>query len=240
MNHNYKCINSFTLKMIAIVTMVIDHVGAVLFPTEMAFRYIGRISFPIFVFLLVEGSIHTRKIRKYELRMFLFALISEIPFDLAFSEQVVNSWSQNVFWTLTIGLVMLDLIQNGASYVNLHKNSSSRNGLVEGQPVPMIWQLVIVAVCACVAQALQTDYGAGGILLIYFVWLAHNNVLVQTVAFVIISVMFFGTVEMPGVIAFLPILLYNGRKGPSAKYVFYTFYPVHLLILHVIQTQLFL
>lgn len=240
MNHNYKCINSFTLKMIAIVTMVIDHVGAVLFPAEMAFRYIGRISFPIFVFLLVEGSIHTRKIRKYELRMFLFALISEIPFDLAFSEQVVNIWSQNVFWTLTIGLVMLDLIQNGASYVNLHKNSSSRNGLVEGQPVPMIWQLVIVAVCACVAQALQTDYGAGGILLIYFVWLAHNNVLVQAVAFVIISVMFFGTLEMPGVIAFLPILLYNERKGPSAKYVFYAFYPVHLLILHVIQTQLFL
>ena len=69
MNKNYKCINSFALKMIAIITMVIDHVGAVLFPMNMIFRYIGRISFPLFVFLLVEGSIHTSKIRKYELRI---------------------------------------------------------------------------------------------------------------------------------------------------------------------------
>ena len=166
MKKNYKCINSFTLKMIAIITMVIDHVGAVLFPMNMIFRYIGRISFPLFVFLLVEGSIYTSKIRKYELRMFLFALISEIPFDLAFSNEIVDIYSQNVFWTLTIGLVMLDLIQNGASYVKLHKGNKIQLAWIEGQPIPTIWQFVVVAVCGCVAQALQTDYGAGGILLI--------------------------------------------------------------------------
>lgn len=235
MNKNYKCINSFTLKMIAIITMVIDHVGAVLFPMNMTFRYIGRISFPLFVFLLVEGSIHTSKIRKYELRMFLFALISEIPFDLAFSNEIIDIHSQNVFWTLTIGLVMLDLIQNGASYVKLHKGKQVREVWIEGQPIPMVWQFVVVAVCACVAQALQTDYGAGGILLIYFIWMAHDNVVIQAVAFAVIALLFFGAVELPGVIAFLPIFLYNGKKGPSAKYVFYAFYPVHLFILHLIQ-----
>lgn len=243
MNKNYKCINSFALKMIAIITMVIDHVGAVLFPMNMIFRYIGRISFPLFVFLLVEGSIHTSKIRKYELRMFLFALISEIPFDLAFSNEIVDIHSQNVFWTLTIGLVMLDLIQNGASYVKGHKGKMLQEVWIEGQPipmvwqfvVPMVWQFVVVAVCACVAQALQTDYGAGGILLIYFIWMLHENVIAQAVAFIIISLLFFGSVELPGVIAFLPIFLYNGKKGPSAKYVFYAFYPVHLFILHLIQ-----
>ena len=220
MNKNYKCINSFTLKMIAIITMVIDHVGAVLFPMNMIFRYIGRISFPLFVFLLVEGSIHTSKIRKYELRMFLFALISEIPFDLAFSNEIVDIHSQNVFWTLTIGLVMLDLIQNGASYLKLHKGKKMQLAWIEGQPIPTIWQFVVVAVCGCVAQALQTDYGAGGILLIYFIWMLHENVIGQAVTFVIISLLFFGSVELPGVIAFLPIFLYNGKKGPSAKYVF--------------------
>lgn len=239
MNKNYKCINSFILKMIAIITMVIDHVGAVLFPMNMMFRYIGRISFPLFVFLLVEGSIHTSKIRKYELRMFLFALISEIPFDLAFSNEIVDIHSQNVFWTLTIGLVMLDLIQNGASYVKSQKGKKLQLDWIEGQPIPTIWQFVVVSVCACVAQALQTDYGAGGILLIYFIWMLHENVIVQAVAFVIISLLFFGSVELPGVIAFLPIFLYNGKKGPSAKYVFYAFYPVHLFILHLIQTSVF-
>ena len=99
----------------------------------------------------------------------------------------------------------------------------------------MVWQFVVVAVCACVAQALQTDYGAGGILLIYFIWMLHENVIAQAVAFVIISLLFFGSVELPGVIAFFPICLYNGKKGPSAKYVFYAFYPVHLFILHLIQ-----
>ncbi|WP_448915794.1 TraX family protein [Eubacterium ramulus] len=239
MNKNYKCINSFILKMIAIITMVIDHVGAVLFPMNMMFRYIGRISFPLFVFLLVEGSIHTSKIRKYELRMFLFALISEIPFDLAFSNEIVDIHSQNVFWTLTIGLVMLDLIQNGASYVKSQKGKKLQLDWIEGQPIPTIWQFVVVSVCACVAQALQTDYGAGGILLIYFIWMLHENVIAQAVAFVIISLLFFGSVELPGVIAFLPIFLYNGKKGPSAKYVFYAFYPVHLFILHLIQTSVF-
>lgn len=224
MNKKYKCINSFILKMIAIITMVIDHVGAVLFPMNMMFRYIGRISFPLFVFLLVEGSIHTRKIRKYELRMFLFALISEIPFDLAFSSEIVNIHSQNVFWTLGIGLVMLDLIQEA---------------WIESQPIPIIWQFIVVAVCSCVAQVLQTDYGAGGILLIYLVWMTHENVPAQAVSFAVIAILFFGVVELPGVIAFLPILLYNGKKGPSAKYIFYAFYPVHLFLLHLIQVSTF-
>ena len=101
MNKNYKCINSFILKMIAIITMVIDHVGAVLFPMNMMFRYIGRISFPLFVFLLVEGSIHTRKIRKYELTD-VFICISFQKFRLIWLFRTKSSiyHSQNVFWTL--------------------------------------------------------------------------------------------------------------------------------------------
>lgn len=239
MNKKYKCINSFILKMIAIITMVIDHVGAVLFPMNMMFRYIGRISFPLFVFLLVEGSIHTRKIRKYELRMFLFAFISEIPFDLAFSNEIVNIHSQNVFWTLGIGLVMLDLIQNGAFYIKQHRSDLIQEAWIESQPIPIIWQFIVVAVCSCVAQVLQTDYGAGGILMIYLVWMTHENVPAQAVSFAVIAILFFGVVELPGVIAFLPILLYNGKKGPSAKYIFYAFYPVHLFLLHLIQASTF-
>ncbi len=100
-------INSFQLKWIAVITMIIDHTGAVLFPDNMVFRYIGRIAFPIFCFLLVEGFFHTRDVRKYMLRLGLFALISEIPYDLAFRDTVLEFEHQNVFFALLLGVVMI-------------------------------------------------------------------------------------------------------------------------------------
>ena len=83
-------LNSFQLKCIAVITMIIDHTGAVLFPGELMFRYIGRISFPIFCFLLTEGFFHTKDVRKYMLRLGIFAVVSEIPYDLAFRGTVLD------------------------------------------------------------------------------------------------------------------------------------------------------
>lgn len=103
-----------TLKIIAIVTMLIDHTAAVLLGNNMIMRMIGRIAFPIFIFLLVEGAIHTRNKIKYALRLSLFALISEIPFDLAFSNEPFFFGYQNVFFTLAIGMFMIiafDLVE---------------------------------------------------------------------------------------------------------------------------------
>lgn len=100
-------LNSFQLKCIAVITMIIDHTGAVLFPDNMTLRYIGRIAFPIFCFLLVEGFFHTRDVRKYMLRLGMFAVISEIPYDLAFRDTVIEFEHQNVFFTLFIGVVMM-------------------------------------------------------------------------------------------------------------------------------------
>ena len=124
-------------------------------------------------------------------------------------------------------------------FENTHRSDLIQEAWIEGQPIPIIWQFIVVAVCSCVAQVLQTDYGAGGILLIYLVWMTHENVPAQAVSFAVIAILFFGVVELPGVIAFLPILLYNGKKGPSAKYIFYAFYPVHLFLLHLIQASTF-
>ena len=100
-------LNSFWLKMIAITTMLIDHVGAVLLPQYPILRIIGRIAFPIFCFLLVEGFMHTHDVIRYMTRIGLFALISEIPFDLLFYGRILDGTHQNVFFTLFIGLVML-------------------------------------------------------------------------------------------------------------------------------------
>lgn len=215
MSQKVCCLNSFSLKMIAIITMLVDHIGAVLFPGEMVFRYIGRIAFPIFIFLMVEGFYHTRDVRKYEIRMAIFALISEIPFDLAFSGTLFYMGYQNVFFTLVIGLVMMDLMKRweGASWKTLG---------------------VFVA-CLLLAELLHTDYSAAGVLLIFVFYRFREKTVTKIILTAIIAFACFGAVEGFCLFAFLPILLYNGKRGPSLKYAFYAFYPVHLVILYLIS-----
>ncbi len=138
-------LNSFQLKCIAVLTMIIDHTGAVLFPGDLVFRYIGRISFPVFCFLLVEGFSHTRDMRKYMLRLGVFAVISEIPYDLAFRDTVLEFGHQNVFFSLFIGVVMMYALEKNAEW-----------------PI----KVTEVLLAMWVAVFLRTDYGFKGILLI--------------------------------------------------------------------------
>ena len=138
-------LNSFQLKWIAIITMVIDHVGAVLFPQYRLLRCIGRLSFPIFCFLLTEGFFHTKNVERYMVRLGLFAIISEIPYDLAFRKNFLDFERQNVFFTLFIGLALMYAMQKSCE----------------------TWIKVIEVLLAMwIANALHTDYNLKGILLI--------------------------------------------------------------------------
>ena len=247
MNKTYKsvpfcaCINGFELKRIAVVTMLIDHIGCILFPNQMVFRYIGRIAFPIFVFLIVEGLFYTRSIRKYEIRLLIFAFISEIPFDLAFNDSVLEFQSQNVFLTLFLGLLMLDLITLAGKRMESEKGH---------------WVGILILVIFVVAAALlKTDYGAGGILLFYCFYIFRNRLFPKYIGLFAISLLVFGPIECWSLLAVIPLLLYNGERGfcPEGKLyganakgtaaalikiLFYIFYPVHLLILHFISQSM--
>ena len=108
-------INTFTLKMIAIIAMFIDHLGAVIFPEYIELRIIGRIAFPIFAYTLVEGFVYTHDVFKYMKRLGVLALLSEIPFDLAFFGTPLEFGHQNVFFTLFLGILMLYLLINTPS-----------------------------------------------------------------------------------------------------------------------------
>ncbi|OEG12528.1 hypothetical protein BCR25_07855 [Enterococcus termitis] len=180
------------------------------------FIMIGRLAFPIFCFLLVEGFVHTSNIKRYSIRLFLFALLSEIPYDLAFSKRFVDIHSQNVFFTLWIGLLVIAGLKK-------YWHSSLRS-------LPL--SLMIIGSGVFVAEWLQTDYGGWiGVLLIVNFYLFRNRKLLKC--------LFGGLILLQnsvfGLLAFLFIYLYNGQRGRQLKYFFYWFYPVHLLVLVSIQ-----
>lgn len=244
-------ISGSTVKIIAIAVMLIDHIGAVivermllnagalyqtqeqlqqgiayrqdeaviatLLLVDLILRMIGRLGFPIFCFLLIEGFMHTKNVWNYALRLGVFALISEVPFDLAFSGSFFYMDYQNVFFTLFIGLTVMiayDRIQRRENWPG--------------------WQKKILGVIAILlgmgaAALLKTDYAAIGVLCVMIMFLFRKNRLYQVIAGCIAFCW-----EITAPLAFVPIAMYNGKRGLNMKYVFYAFYPVHLLLLYII------
>lgn len=216
-NNHFGFLDNFTLKILAISTMLIDHIGFVFFPDMLIFRAIGRISFPIFCFLIVEGFYHTRNTWNYLIRLLVFALLSELPFDLAFYGVLFDWQHQNVFITLSLGLLALFCLEE------------MNNRRIYAIPFTLI--LLIAYVCNC-------DYGIGGVLLICVFYLTRNNQIIQCILVTLLLYLFYGTLELYGICALIPIFLYNGKRGPSIKMFFYWFYPLHLLAIYFISTFL--
>jgi hypothetical protein len=206
-------LTSYQLKWIAILTMVADHVGAILYPEYMVFRYIGRIAFPIFCFLLVEGFFHTHDVIQYMKRLAVFALVSEIPFDLAFHGKLLEFTYQNVFFTLFFGVFMMYRMQMAGSWIKK---------LVE--LLLIMWATVF----------LKTDYSYKGILLVLLFYITHEKRTLQLTGGALWNFLGNWKIQGWGAIAMLPIGLYNGEQGRKMKYFFYIFYPLHLLILYLV------
>ena len=219
------------LKMIAVVTMLIDHIaaallfnivlkqgtGGVVYSVYAFMRSIGRIAFPIYCFLLVEGFQKTRNRKKYAFRLLLFAFLSEIPFDLAFYGTFWNSKNQNVFITLLLGFFVM------ATFEKIEKSKQS---------IGFIWveKIFILALVAGFSEWIFCDYGAYGVVAIALLYLFRCNKKEQIVAGCISFLW-----ELPALLAFIPIGFYKGKRGFQMKYFFYFFYPVHLLFLYGIR-----
>lgn len=210
-------LSSYSLKWIALVTMAIDHMGLILFPQYPWMRAVGRIAFPIYCFLLTEGFFHTRDVKKYALRLGLFALASEIPFNLAMAGTFLYWQETNVFFTLLLGLLMLILWQY------------SQNA---------VWRIAAVSVCCLTAYWLKTDYNVYGVLLILIFYLMKDHPLWETVSIAVMDLFRPWVLQNFAVFAMAPIWLYNGKKGPGMKYFFYAFYPIHLLILFAVRNMM--
>lgn len=209
------------LKLMACFTMLLDHIGAVLMPS-MALRAIGRIAFPLYCFLLVEGVAHTRNEKKYAKRLFIGALLAEIPFDFLFYGGM-NWKSQSVMVTLLLGFFMITWAR--------------KKGYI----------LFPLSICFFAAEFLGTDYGGWGIALIALFYITAEKSWAKLLQFIGMALIFWCMdsyripvcgykvpIEMFGLLAMLPIALYSGRKMTYSKAVqwgFYLFYPLHMIVL---------
>ena len=233
-----------TLKYIAIITMLIDHFGAAFFIVFTSFyagtacfaqadilyqvmRGIGRTAFPIFCFVLVEGLYHTHDVKRYLLRLFAFALVSEIPFDLALSDRILEFGAQNVFFTLFLGLLVImaaDRVMERFSSDNLTSE------------IGRITLLVVIGMvgCALASYVISCDYGASGVIAIYIMYLLRSKRELGFALAVVSLGVFSGELELLALLMLIPLHFYNGTRGKQHKYFFYAFYPLHLLLLALI------
>ncbi len=227
--------NSF-LKVFACLTMLIDHIGAVFFPEYIIFRIIGRLAFPIFAFFIVEGYYKTSNMVKYVGRLFIFALISQFPFMFAFD---VNFSNLNIFFTLAVGLVVLNIIDR-----NFNKNSTL-NLIVKVA-------LVMILLIAVENEYYTTDYGMYGVAVIVTFKAFRENFKKLTLILLIINILYVlpimkyllladGSINLRvllqsfSLFSLIFIYKYNGEKGRRLKWFFYSFYPVHLGIIAIIK-----
>lgn len=224
----YQILDGTTLKLIAMISMVFDHVGDMFFPDVMWPRMIGRLAMPIFSFFIAEGFSHTRDRKKYLCRLGIFALISEIPFDLAFEGKIGFS-HQNImlsFFLAVVALMLYDWIQGGTKS---EENHASIGKTVLG--------VIAVAAIAALSLLLRADYTIFAVIAVFlFYVLRQKHPLVRTgvgVAFLALTrtVGYYCTTGL----SFIPLAMYNGKKGKGLKWLFYGFYPGHLLLLAAIK-----
>lgn len=260
-------ITGSTLKIIALVTMIIDHIGVViicplcdaslwlddgLVNSYEIMRTIGRMAFPIYCFLLVEGFKYTHDRTRYAIRLFIFALISEVPFDLAINGSVWQMSYNNVFFTLLLGfiaIVLLDKIlkfkTNAARAKRDSVKSMAENGndadnaseelAVESPQIRLVKGLIMAAVSLAIMfvaeEIVRCDYGASGVAAIVLLYLLKDNKMLAFTAAVIALAFLSNPIEIFAILMLIPLHFYNGKRGASLKYLFYAAYPVHLLIL---------
>ncbi|MBQ8420429.1 MAG: hypothetical protein IJY37_08780 [Clostridia bacterium] len=265
-----KCITSFDLKMMALITMFIDHLGGmVLRPLIQAsfsitaethinaslsdrlliwisehqdvmtnlywiMRTIGRCAFPIYCFLIVQGFLHTRSVKKYMLRLALFAIGTEMFLDFGSQGVLLNFDDSNVFFTLLAGLAVIAFVAYMEPYCRTWSEKAGKN-LIFWLTYIGVVLLALIPICVIV-YFLHSDYSIYGVLTIVVMYLFRKyRLLSYALGLMMLIRLNFTSITIFAFVVLIPLALYNGEKGKSAKYFFYAFYPLHIAALAVIS-----
>lgn len=230
----YKCLSDSVLKLLALISMLVDHaavaflrngspillsIGSHTLTLYRAMRFFGRLAFPLYCFLLTEGFFHTRDRRRYALRLGIFAVLSELPWNL-FRAGTLTCTDQNVFFTLLLGFLG---IWAAEAFMAAERGRLKYAAALLGL---LVMSLV-----------LRGDYGAAGFGFILMLWALRERPLVRAAV---------GCCLLPSQwkagLAFIPIGLYNGERGfirgRIAGLVFYAIYPLHLLAFALLRIHM--
>ncbi len=235
-------ISTAALHIIAMTLMLMDHLWATLLPAQEWLTCVGRIAFPIFAFMSVEGYFHTHNFKKYLTRLFIFALLSEIPFDLMYGGTWFYPVHQNVIWTFILGLFGIHIMET----VREKKKT----------PVFVLTAILVTIAGGLLGTLTMVDYYGIGVLTVFIFYFFRGRkwwcLLGQIAALYWVNVELLGGLMYPvrffgiefelcqqglALLALVPIWLYRGRQGYHSKpfqYLCYAFYPVHMLILVLI------
>lgn len=226
---------SFSLHILAMIAMLCDHIYKVGILNYEWLTYIGRISFPIFAFMIVEGYFKTKNIKNYVFRLFIFALISEIPFNLMVNNSIFYLEKQNVLWTFLIGIGLIWIIEK----------TKNKQWIIRELIFCLIFWLSIL-----LGITIKADYGFIGIftLLIFYFFRKKDYLsfsiqllLLYILNVIIMNKLYSAPQQSFALLSLIPIWLYDGRQGyynNYIKYIYYSFYPLHLIILIIIYNFL--
>jgi hypothetical protein len=211
----------FTLKIIAVISMLADHTGRAFFGGAPEFIIAGRLAMPIFCFMIAEGIYHTRNIKKYMLLILATAVISQEPLNMYLTVSRMSLGKLNILFTFSLAIGSIWL------YQEVRKKT--------GRPVA-VGALLFAPI---LADGLNTEYGIYGVLTIYAFYFLRNDKIAALLTFAGLTVVYVISaglvIQMYALFAVLPLFMYNGRRGLNniaAKYFFYVFYPAHMMLIY--------
>lgn len=221
---------SFMLRLLALLSMLADHTGLALFPRVGVFRCVGRLAFPLYCFLLVQGYIHTHNVRAYARRLLLLAILSEIPFDLLIFGRVSCTVEQNVLFSLLLGLAAAWVIDRFIS-----------------EPAKAAMGTLLVFMLSMLARV---SYGWLGVALCLWFYKLRRSRVRQALCILPIEGVYCLSLALSGVeqswvlvslcamLSAVPVLLYNGKPGLRNRlisFLFYAAYPLHIVALLIVR-----
>lgn len=238
--------SAFWLKMIAALTMLVDHTGMILFPKTEIFRIIGRLAFPIYAYFIAEGFRYTRDRRRYMLRIFLLGLVCQIVYTFAAMELYIN-----VLLVFSLSLIVM-MCAEGVKRAargedNFAREMIKRLAKTQADKKSEIIISVATAAAAVLAvawfcSAVEVDYGFWGVMLPVFAFIfdeKYPRLALFSLGLFILCVHYYSgglIIQYYSLISIPLLLCYNGSRGKiRMKYFFYVFYPAHLLILYLIS-----